>query len=66
MKPARDINMGVSVGQGKRPIPQTDPEALHKAKLADSYMLARGRKPLDFYRTYLAWQLVDKKIQYQT
>ena len=32
MKPARDINMGVSVGQGKRPIPQTDPEAVHKAK----------------------------------
>ena len=51
MKPARDINMGVSVGQGKRPIPQTDPEAVHKAKLADSYMLARGRKPLDFYRS---------------
>ena len=25
-------------------------------------MLARGRKPLDFYRSKLAGQIVDKKI----
>ena len=27
-----------------------------------SYVLARGRKPLDFYRSWLAGQLVDKMI----